>query len=130
MSEPAKLSEAIDHENQQFTSAVRARLRVLAEIPEDALEWLVLEHYQFSCANPALLQTAVKTTAVLAEPGVTRELQRNADEESGHARMYKRAMREIGTDVETRSEFAPTSQFLAKMRELSEASPSRTLGAL
>jgi hypothetical protein len=55
------------------------------------LEWLVMEHYQFSFANVDLLQSAVACTAKLAERGATVELQRNVDEADGHWPMYKQA---------------------------------------
>ena len=70
------------------------------------------------------------STARLAEQGVAVELQRNANEEDGHARMYKQAMLDVGTDVDQRVEFRPTTQFLARVGELARSDPSRALGAL
>lgn len=126
-----RLSAEIDKHNYEFTSGVKARiLPKLSSLHEDALEWLIMEHYQFSFANKALLQAAVQCTAKLAETGVTRELQRNVDEEDGHAPMYKAGMLEVGTDMDQRVEFAPTTQFLEKVRTLCSPDPSRALGAL
>jgi hypothetical protein len=131
MNSAERLSEEIDKQNYNFTSGVKERiLPKLSSLHEDALEWLIMEHYQFSFANKGLLQAAVQCTARLAEPGVTRELQRNVDEEDGHAPMYKRGMLEVGTDMDRRVEFAPTTQFLQQVRELCSPDPSRALGAL
>jgi hypothetical protein len=126
-----RLSEKIDETNDRFTNGVKARL--LPELPNldtSTLEWLVMEHYQFSFTNVGLLKSGVASTAKLAEPGVTVELQRNADESDGHARMYAQAMLDIGTDVKQRVEFPPTTQFLATVAELTQPDPSRALGAL
>jgi hypothetical protein len=126
-----RLSERMDVVNDEFTDRVKSTL--LARLPSlstEILEWLVKEHYQFSFTNVGLLGVARDTTAKLANPGVAIELQRNMEEENGHAAMYRRAMREVGTDVEERVEFTPTSEFFVKVRELSGSTPSRALGAL
>jgi hypothetical protein len=126
-----RLSEDIDKKNYDFTSRVKERiLSNLSSVHDDALEWLVMEHYQFSYANKSLLQAAVKCTTRLAEKGVSIELQRNVNEEDGHAPMYKRGMLECGTDMDRRVEFAPTTEFLNNVRELCSPDPSRALGAL
>jgi hypothetical protein len=127
-----KLSKTIDDRNDTFTSAVRQRLLGdLSSMDEKTLEWLVMEHYQFSLANrDVILLQGVESTASLANKGVTAELQRNADEEDGHAPMYKQAMRDIGTDMDQRVEFPPTTRFLSRVTELSASNPSRSLGAL
>ncbi|MEU8927447.1 DUF3865 domain-containing protein [Kitasatospora sp. NPDC048545] len=126
-----RLSVQIDARNDQFTNAVKSRiLDSLSDISTESLEWLVMEHYQFSFANKGLLQTAVTCTEQLAEQGVTVELQRNVDEEDGHAPMYKQGMMNIGTDMDTRVEFAPTTKFLADVEALCAPNPSRALGAL
>jgi hypothetical protein len=131
MRDGRRLSEVIDEANDAFTSGVKARLLPrLGAIDEAALEWLIMEHYQFSYANKGLLNAAVACTAALAEPGVTAELQRNVDEEDGHAPMYKQGMLDVGTDMDDRVEFAPTTDFLARVRSLCSPDPSRALGAL
>ncbi|MCA1852810.1 MAG: hypothetical protein LC647_10560 [Beggiatoa sp.] len=125
------LSQRIDERNDKFTNGVKERL--LPELPRlntDALEWLIKEHYQFSFANVDLLTTAVRSTAKLTEQGVTVELQRNVDEEDGHAPMYRQGMLDVGTDVRERVEFGPTTEFLNRVRGLSGPNPSRALGAL
>ena len=125
------LSETIDHINDSFICQVRKRaLFHLSELATDKLEWLVMEHYQFSIANCSLLQLAMQCTATLEEKGVAEELKRNLLEEDGHALMYKNGMLEIGTDVNCRYPFAPTSRFLAKLQTLSTAGPSCALGAI
>jgi len=131
MAENQRLSMRIDVVNDRFTNRVKAT--VLGRLPEldtAVLEWLVREHYQFSSTNVELLGIARDTTAKLANQGVTIELQRNMEEESGHAQMYREAMRRVGTDVDAREEFPPTSQFFDRIRELSGGDPSRALGTL
>jgi len=127
----ARLSQKIDERNDRFTNGVKDR--ILPDLPNldtDTLEWLVTEHYQFSFSNVDFLRCGVASTARLAEQGVALELQRNANEEDGHARMYKQAMLDVGTDVDQRVEFPPTTQFLARVGELARSDPSRALGAL
>jgi len=127
----ACLSRKIDESNDMFTNGVKDRiLPALPNLDARTLEWLAMEHYQFSSSNVGFLQSGVASTARLAEQGVTIELRRNADEEDGHARMYRQAMLDIGTDVDQRVEFPPTTQFLAKVGELARSDPSRALGAL
>jgi len=127
----AHLSQKIDESNDKFTDEVKDRLLpALPNLDTSALEWLVMEHYQFSFSNVDFLKSGVASTARLAEQGVPIELQRNADEEDGHARMYRQAMLDIGTDMDQRVEFPPTTQFLAKVGELARSDPSRALGAL
>ena len=131
MAEDQRLSERIDVVNDRFTNRVKSD--VLGRLPEldiETLEWLVREHWQFSSTNVELLGIARDTTARFADQGVTVELQRNLDEESGHAQMYREAMRRVGTDVADRAEFVPTSQFFDRIRELSSGDPSRALGTL
>jgi hypothetical protein len=126
-----RLSAQIDEHNDAFTSAVKSKLlKALPTASTESLEWLIMEHYQFSFANCELLQTAVETTKKFAEPGVSVELQRNVDEEDGHAPMYKQGMLNVGTDMDQRVEFPATSKFLAEVKELCAPNPSRALGAL
>lgn len=101
-----RLSVQIDAENDAFTNAVKDQLfKALSQAETESLEWLVMEHYQFSFANKVLLQKAVDCTKKLADTGVSTELQRNVDEEDGHAPMYKKGMLEAGTDMDKRVEF-------------------------
>lgn len=126
-----RLSVQIDERNDAFTNAVKGRLlEDISSVNDESLEWLVMEHYQFSLANKGLLLKAVECTKKLAEPGVSVELQRNVDEEDGHAPMYKKGMREAGTDMDDRTEFTPTTEFLTKVEALCAPNPSRALGAL
>lgn len=118
MADNQPLSVRIDAVNGRFTNRVKSV--VLGKLPEldtESLEWLVREHYQFSSTNVELLGIARDSTAKLANQGVTVELQRNMDEEGGHARMYREAMRLVGTDVDDRSEFPPTSRFFDQIRD-------------
>jgi len=125
------LSAEIDQRNDAFTNAVKSSLLGdLSAMSTGSLEWLVMEHYQFSRANVGFLRTAVECTRQLAEPGVSTELARNADEEDGHAAMYREAMHRIGTDVDRRVEFPATTRFLAEVGRLCAPDPSRALGSL
>lgn len=131
MSTHKRLSEMIDEANDRFTTRAKATvLSWLHRVPTARLEWLIMEHYQFSFANCSLLQSAMQCAAALDEQGVSAELKRNLQEEDGHAPMYKQGMLEIGTDVSRRQPFAPTSGFLARLQELSVAGPSCALGAI
>lgn len=125
-----KLTTVIDEKNNRFTSKVKGQLKDLGAISEKALEWLMTEHFQFSMSNPGFLKDAAKVTEQLAEHGVAAELYRNFDEESGHAAMYRKGLAEIGTDVDARAPFAPTTEFLEKVRNLTVGNPSRALGAM
>lgn len=128
---PGSLSAEIDEVNDAFTSSVKQEiLDSLPAMSTDTLEWLVMEHYQFSFANKDLLQNAVECTKKLAEPGVSAELQRNVNEEDGHAPMYKQGMLNIGTDMGQRVQFPATTKFLQDVESLTEPDPSRALGAL
>lgn len=126
-----RLSVHVDEINDAFTSAVKGKLlKSLSSMSTESLEWLVMEWYQFSFANKELLQTAVDCTKKFAEAGVSVELQRNVDEEDGHAPMCKQGMLNIGTDMDKRVEFPATTKFLADVAELCAPNPSRALGAL
>ncbi len=130
MTTAQKLSQTIDAKNLAFTSDFKRRLRDLSAMPEEALEWLTMEHYQFSFANKGLLQKAIAATDRLAEKGVAEELRRNLGEEDGHAPWYKEGMFLVGTDFDTRVEFAPTTRFLEKIAQVASGPSSRALGAL
>lgn len=125
-----KLTIVIDGKNNHFTSKVKGQLKDLEAISEKALEWLMTEHFQFSVSNPGFLKGAAKTTVQLADHGVSAELYRNFSEESGHAMMYRKGLAEIGTDVDARAPFAPTTEFLATIQDLTVGNPSRALGAM
>lgn len=125
-----KATTVIDDENRQFTTQVKERLRDLSAFSDDALEWLMTEHFQFSVSNPSFLAMAAETTAALDEPGVAAELGRNRDEEDGHAAIYRKGLSQIGTDVADRVEFEPTTEFLEKIRALANGGPLRALGAM
>lgn len=126
----SKLTTVIDEKNNRFTSKVTGQLEDLTAISDKALEWLMLEHYQFSVSNPGFLKNAARTTERLADHGVAAELDRNFNEESGHAAMYRKGLADIGTDVDARVPFTPTIEFLKKIENLSVGNPSRALGAM
>ncbi len=130
MAETAALAATIDERNQRFTSKVKGQLADLSGLSESALEWLMLEHFQFSVANPGFLASAAATTQRLANKGVAAELRRNSEEESGHAAIYQKGLAEIGSQVESRAEFPPTTAFLDTIGKLTTAVASTALGAL
>jgi hypothetical protein len=120
----------IDTENLAFTSSVKAKLSTLSHFPETALEWLMIEHYQFSLRNTKLLAQAAETAKLFENLAVNGELIRNLNEESGHAKMYKRALHDIGSDVEKRKPFPETELFLDTVQSLIATEPSRMLGTM
>lgn len=124
------LAAEIDERNLRFTSAVKERLKDLSGFSLRALEWLMLEHFQFSSANPGFLDAAARLTEALPEPGISRELRRNFYEESGHAAIYRRGLSQAGADPDRRAEFGPTSAFLAEIEALTASSPALVLGAM
>ncbi|HLB42361.1 MAG TPA: hypothetical protein VJN02_05860 [Gammaproteobacteria bacterium] len=90
----------------------------------------MMEHYQFSSRNTGFLSTVVDTTKQLKEQGISEELQRNFNEEKNHAKIYKKSLSEIGTNVDKRIEFFPTTDFFNKISKLITSCPSATLGAM
>jgi hypothetical protein len=124
------LAAEIDERNLRFTSAVKARLKDLSGFSLGALEWLMLEHFQFSSANPGFLDAAARLTEALPERGIAQELRRNFYEESGHAAIYRRGLSQAGADPDRRAEFAPTRTFLAEIEALTASTPALVLGAM
>ena len=118
------LADRIDSENLEFTTGVKKRLANLGHFDSCSLEWLMVEHYQFSKRNTEFLARAADTASLLVTPAVAAELQRNLVEENGHARMYRRALLEIGVDTELRTPFAPTAQFFEALSELVAPEPA------
>ncbi len=125
-----KASAAIDAANGLFTSHVKDQLKAPERFSEEALEWLMLEHFQFSNTNPGFLAASATATQRLATSGVAAELLRNFREENGHAAIYKRSLAEIGSPVETRRTFAPTQAFLADIERLTKGTASQILGTM
>jgi hypothetical protein len=124
------VEKIIDQWNQEFTSNARKPLRDLSRWSTDGLEWLMMEHYQFSFRNCQFLWDAAQTTGAFDTGAVKKELIRNYEEESGHAAMYKAALKKVGADVETREEFKPTTYFLNSIGELCKREPSAVLGTM
>jgi len=125
-----RVTDRLDAMNRQFSDEKRRRLRRLDQMSERYLEWLMVEHYQFSKRNPAFLAAAAEATRGFEDPAVAIELDRNFNEERTHAAMYREALRAIGTDVMRRVEFPPTTEFLNQVAQLSSGPPARTLGAM
>lgn len=122
--------QLIDEQSLQFTSSTRAALGAPGAWPVEALAWLCTEHFQFSFRNPAFLLRAASNTLALQPAGIAEELKRNYEEERSHAEIYRRALSDVGIDVEARKEFKPTTEFLAFINDLVESNPSRVVGAM
>lgn len=125
------LEKTIDQWNSEFTGKRRQPLRDLSQYSTESLEWLMMEHFQFSFRNCEFLWNSAQTTGQFDRESVKNELVRNYKEESGHAAMYKAALKKVGSDVETRQEFKPTTEFLESIGALCKAQdPSFVLGMM
>ena len=124
------IAELIDAENKVFIDKNKTRLSNLSNYSTEALEWLMMEHFQFSFANVHFLTEASEKTAAFDTTAVQEELVRNCAEENGHAAMYRAALKKVDCDVDEREEFAPTTEFLDTIEALSTAEPSAVLGTM
>jgi hypothetical protein len=120
----------IDRQNYAFINDVKAQLASLQPYTTASLEWLMLEHYQFSYNNTKFLAKAASVSESFDTDAVNKELLRNLAEENNHAAIYKAALRQIDLDVETRKEFKPTTIFLETIGRLSSGTPSSVLGTM
>lgn len=120
----------IDLRNQTFIEGAKKQLADLSRFTTEALEWLMMEHYQFSFANTRFLAAAADLTSAFDTDAIEKELTRNCEEENGHAAMYTAALRKIGVNVKTRTEFASTSHFLGTLGSLVACEPSSVLGTM
>ncbi|MEK8021079.1 MAG: iron-containing redox enzyme family protein [Candidatus Parabeggiatoa sp.] len=120
----------IDHRNQEFIDNAKEQLKNLDQFTTEALEWIMMEHYQFSLRNTKFLASAAELTGSFDTEAVKKELIRNCGEENGHAPMYKAALKKIGVDIETRDEFPSTTHFLDTIGELVDGEPSAVLGMM
>jgi len=130
MDASSSLAGVIDAENLAFTSHVKSQLSDLADFDTHSLNWLMLEHYQFSARNTAFLAQGAQVAREFPNSAIHTELMRNLAEENGHAAMYKSALERIGISIESRDEFPPTSYFLFRIAGLISSDPSRMLGAM
>ncbi len=130
MSTVLDVEKTIDQWNEVFTDNARKPLRDLSQYSTGTLEWLMMEHFQFSFRNTKFLWDAAETTGGFDVEGVKKELVRNFKEESGHAALYKAALNKVGCDVEARAEFQPTSHFLDTLGGVCKGEPSFVLGAM
>lgn len=124
------VASAIDKRNQEFISNTKAQLKNLNQFSTEALEWIMMEHYQFSFRNTEFLAAAAKRTGDFDAGGVQKELERNCAEEDGHAPMYKIALKKVNLDVETREEFLSTTNFLNSIGDMMNLEPSAVLGIM
>lgn len=124
------LATVIDEKNQAFIDKNKAELADLSQYSTAALEWLMMEHYQFSFQNVEFLADSAQVSGGFDTEAVKQELIRNHAEENGHAAIYKDALKRVNCDIEQREEFVPTTQFLNKIGELSNTTPSTVLGTM
>jgi hypothetical protein len=122
------LASSIDTRNQDFITDAKAQLVDLSPNSTEALEWLMVEHYQFSYRNTKFLAAAAEVAMAFDTDAINKELERNCGEENGHAVMYKAALKDIGVDVEARKEFPSTSRFLDGIGDLCRRDPPRCAG--
>ncbi len=130
MNNTMDVASRIDQWNEEFTNNAKKQLEDLSRFSTETLEWLMMEHYQFSFRNCEFLSTAAEATTPFDTDVVKQELIRNFNEESGHAAMYKAALKKVGADVDTRVEFTPTTRFLDSIGELCVREPSAVLGTM
>ncbi|AMK23034.1 MULTISPECIES: DUF3865 domain-containing protein [Sphingomonadaceae] len=130
MDASSSLAGVIDAENLAFTSHVKSKLSNLANFDTRSLNWLMLEHYQFSARNTTFLAQGAELALEFTNAAIHTELMRNLAEENGHAAMYKSALERIGISIESRDEFPPTSYFFFRIAGLISDDPSRMLGAM
>ena len=130
MSEVLDVEKTIDKWNETFTSNARKPLQDLSRYNTETLEWLMMEHFQFSFRNCQFLWDAAQTAAAFDTDAVNKELVRNYKEESGHAALYKAALLKVGSDVEARQEFKPTTHCLDSIGKLCHREPSFVLGLM
>ena len=126
----ACIHNEIDQQNYAFINAVKAQLADLQPYTTAALEWLMLEHYQFSFRNTKFLATAAAVTESFDTEAIHKELLRNLAEENNHAAIYKAALKQIELDVDARKEFKSTTIFLESIGRLSSGMPSSVLGTM
>ena len=126
----ACIHSEIDRQNYAFINYVKAQLADLQPYTTAALEWLILEHYQFSFRNTKFLATAAEVAESFDTEAIHKELLRNLAEENNHAAIYKTALKQIDLDVDTRKEFKSTTIFLDTIGRLSSGKPSYVLGTL
>jgi hypothetical protein len=126
----ASIHTEIDRQNYDFINGVKAQLADLKPYSTSALEWLMLEHYQFSLRNTKFLAIAAEVTESFDTQAIHLELLRNLAEENNHAAIYKSALKQINLDVDERTEFKSTTVFLETIERLSSGSPSSVLGTM
>lgn len=122
--------QAIDDVNSDFITQVKSELRILKPYSTSSLEWLMLEHYQFSLSNTWFLAKAAASAESFDTKAVHEELLRNLAKENNHAAIYKAALMEIGVDVDSRKDFVSTTNFLDTIGRLSSNLPSAVLGTM
>ena len=122
--------EAIDFLNYSFIGSVKSQFSSLELYTTASLEWLMIEHYQFSLSNTRFLANAAAASESFDTRAVHQELCRNLSEETNHAAIYKSSLMAISLNVDDRKEFISTTNFLNTIDRLSSGSPSAVLGTI
>jgi hypothetical protein len=120
-----KVNTAID----AFVTSVKLQAASVC-FSQQASVWLMLELFQFSKRNPALLLKGAKVLGGLDDHRMADTLFENYQEESTHPVIYERCLREWDIHVESRRDFQATDQFLHDLMSIVETGPSMALGAL
>lgn len=120
----------LDERNNQFTLKVLNYFHALEKFSTPYLEWLSMEHYQFSLNNTRFLMMAHHQTQSLNEKGVSAELLANYNEEKNHAQMYQHALSKIGLNVSNRMPCSATKSFFTQLEMMIQRNASRTLGVM
>jgi hypothetical protein len=129
--DPAKkLAMQLDALSDTWINEKKGRLANLERFDTKALDWLMLEHYQFSARNPAFLQSSAETTRRFRNPAISKELVRNFNEEKSHAKLYAAALRQVGIEIDSHVDFTPTATFFDEIETLINGSPSTALGTM
>lgn len=124
------IREYMDKRNNQFTTEILNYFSDLKKFSTSYLEWITMEHYQFSLNNTRFLMNSHLQTKSLSDPGVSEELLANYNEEKNHAQMYRHALKKIGLDVTNRIPCVATRQFFMRLEALIEINASKTLGVM
>jgi hypothetical protein len=120
----------LDDRNNLFTMKVLDYFNDLKKYSTTYLEWLTMEHYQFSLNNTRFLMNSHIQTKSLIDQGVSEELLDNYNEEKNHAKMYQNALKKIGLDVSNRTPYVATQKFFMELEAMIQLNASKTLGVM
>lgn len=125
-----KITDTINQQYAKFISQVKPHLENLEQSTIAGLEEIVIESYQFTVRNLQFLLDSANMTASLEDKNIEREFRHNLEEEQSHPELYKQALAQIGTHVETRKNFPPTTILFDTLDSIIKTSSSSALGAM